>query len=70
MLWYWFVWFDFLFLNVKVIAFFAIVAVATAAVLPAHSGADATAETLRSDSVVNPDSFEYAYETSNGIRGM
>lgn len=25
---------------------------------------------LRSDSVVNPDSFQYAYETSNGISGQ
>lgn len=41
---------------------FAFVAVAAAQ----HS--DMTAETLRSDSVVLPDSFQYTYETSNGIK--
>lgn len=50
----------------QAIAFLAIVAVASAAVLPGQH-ADAVAETLRADSVVNPDSFQYAYETSNGI---
>lgn len=29
--------------------------------------ADNQAQVLRSDSVVNPDSFQYSYETSNGI---
>lgn len=33
-------------------------------------GADAEAQILRSDSTVNPDSFQYAYETSNGIVGQ
>ncbi|XP_055320745.1 cuticle protein CP14.6-like [Sitodiplosis mosellana] len=28
---------------------------------------DASAQVLRNDAVVNPDSFNYAYETSNGI---
>lgn len=60
-----------LFLNIQAIVLFAIVAVAAAGILPGHSGAgpDATAETLRSDSAVNADSFQYSYETSNGIRG-
>lgn len=48
------------------VAFVACIAVASAAVLPSSS-ADAQAETLRSESVVNPDSFQYSYETSNGI---
>lgn len=30
---------------------------------------DATAEVLRSDSVVGPDSYTYDYKTSNGIEG-
>lgn len=30
-------------------------------------GAEAAATTLRESSVVNPDSFQYAFETSNGI---
>lgn len=32
-----------------------------------QSGVDAAAQVLRSDAVVNPDSFQYNYETSNGI---
>jgi len=32
-----------------------------------QQGAEAGAQILRSESVVNPDSFQYAYETSNGI---
>ncbi|XP_055320733.1 larval cuticle protein 65Ag1-like [Sitodiplosis mosellana] len=43
------------------IAFFAVVAVAYA------QHPDAQAETLRNEAVVNTDSFNYAYETSNGI---
>lgn len=35
-----------------------------------QSGADAAAQVLRSDSTVEPDSFQYAYETSNGIAGQ
>lgn len=35
-----------------------------------NAGPDAQAQVLRSDSVVNPDSFQYAYETSNGISGQ
>lgn len=31
---------------------------------------DATAQILRNDQEVNPDSFQYAYETSNGIRAQ
>lgn len=54
----------------QVIAFFAIVAVATAAVAPVPSGQDAQAETLRFESDVLPDSFHYAYETSNNIKGQ
>lgn len=34
------------------------------------SGPDASAQVVRSDAVVNPDSFQYAYETSNGIAGQ
>ncbi|XP_055319515.1 uncharacterized protein LOC129577077 [Sitodiplosis mosellana] len=34
------------------------------------AGSEASAQTLRSDAVVNPDSFQYAYETSNGISGQ
>lgn len=45
----------------QAIAFFAVVAVAYG------QHPDAQAETLRRESVVNPDSFNYAYETSNGI---
>lgn len=44
-------------------------AVAIAADVPAPSS-DAQAETLRFDSAVNPDSFQYAYETSNGIKAQ
>lgn len=51
------------------IALFAVIAVAAAAVHPAP-GADVTAETLRLESVVNPDSFQYAFETSNGIKAQ
>lgn len=53
----------------QIIAFFACVAVAAAASvgLPAP---DATAETVKSDSSVLADSFQYAYETSNGIRAQ
>lgn len=52
------------------IAFVACVAVASAAVVAPASSADAQAETLRSEAVVNPDSFQYAYETSNGIKAQ
>ncbi|XP_055299600.1 cuticle protein CP14.6-like [Sitodiplosis mosellana] len=34
---------------------------------PHHASSDATAQVLRNDAVVNPESFNYAYETSNGI---
>ncbi|XP_055326085.1 cuticle protein CP14.6-like, partial [Sitodiplosis mosellana] len=34
---------------------------------PHHASSDATAQVLRNDAVVNPDSFNYAYQTSNGI---
>ncbi|XP_031616777.1 cuticle protein AMP1A-like [Contarinia nasturtii] len=37
---------------------------------PVQSGPDASAQVLRSDSTVNTDSFQYAYETSNGIQGQ
>lgn len=36
----------------------------------APSERDAKADTLRSDSAVNPDSFQYSYETSNGIKAQ
>lgn len=39
-------------------------------VVPVPSGADASAQVLRSESAVNPDSYQYAYETSNGIQGQ
>lgn len=32
--------------------------------------ADASAQVLRNDQEVNPESFNYAYETSNGIRAQ
>lgn len=53
----------------QAIAFFALIAVSAAALLPhqPQPSADAQAQVLRSESAVNPDSFEYAYETSNGI---
>lgn len=35
-----------------------------------HQTPDATAQVLRNDQVVNPDSFQYAYETSNGIQAQ
>lgn len=47
--------------QLQAIALFAVIAVAYA------QSPDATAETLRNEAVVNPDSFNYAYETSNGI---
>lgn len=50
------------------IVFVACIAVVFAAA-PASTG-DAQAETLRSESVVNADSFQYAYETSNGIKAQ
>ncbi|XP_055320732.1 larval cuticle protein 65Ag1-like [Sitodiplosis mosellana] len=53
-------------MNKIAIAFFALIAVATAALLPAASS-DSQATVLRSNAVVNPDSYSYAYETSNGI---
>lgn len=53
----------------QAIAFFAVIAVAAAAVVQHSVGSDAVAETLKSDSSVLPDSFNYAYETSNGIKG-
>lgn len=55
---------------------FATIAVASAALLPtsapapAASGADASATVLRNDATVNADSFEYSYETSNGIKAQ
>lgn len=45
------------------------IAVAAAGLLPSPS-ADAQAQVLRSDAEVNPTSFQYAYETSNGISGQ
>lgn len=51
----------FLFVVHQVIALFAMFAVCSAGV------SDITAEVLRSESVVNPDSYEYNYQTSNGI---
>ncbi|XP_031637041.1 flexible cuticle protein 12-like [Contarinia nasturtii] len=47
------------------IVMFALIAVGSAAILP---GGDASAETLRNDATVGIDSFQYAYETSNGIK--
>lgn len=35
-----------------------------------QGGAEAQAQILRNDQEVNPDSFQYAYETSNGIRAQ
>lgn len=43
-----------------------------ALVAGAYAGAvdsDVHAEVVRSESVVNPESYNYAYETSNGISG-
>lgn len=37
---------------------------------PRNVGPEAQAQILRSDSVVNPESFQYAYDTSNGISGQ
>lgn len=50
----------------QVIALFALFAVASAGLLPA-SGNAAASQILRSESVVNPDSYHYAYETDQGI---
>lgn len=36
----------------------------------APPGSEAYAQVLRSESVVNPESFKYSYETSNGIQGQ
>lgn len=47
--------------ELQAIALFALVAGAYAQHQDSH------AEVLRSESAVNPDSFQYAYETSNGI---
>lgn len=52
------------------IVFVACIAVASAAAVAPASSADAQAETLRSESVVNADSFQYAFETSNGIKAQ
>lgn len=35
-----------------------------------HQTPEASAQILRNDQEVNPDSFQYAYETSNGIRAQ
>ncbi|XP_031640902.1 larval cuticle protein 65Ag1-like [Contarinia nasturtii] len=55
------------------IVMFALIAVGSAALLPvppapAAQSADATAQTLRNDAKVEADGFQYAYETSNGIK--
>lgn len=52
------------------IAFVACIAVASAAGVASSASADAQAETLRSESVVNTDSYQYSYETSNGIKAQ
>ncbi|XP_031640901.1 cuticle protein CP14.6-like [Contarinia nasturtii] len=60
-------------MNKIAIAFFALIAVSAAALLPgapAPPSGDATAQTLRFDSAVNPNSYQYAYETSNGINAQ
>lgn len=58
-------------IYLQAIAFFALIAVAAAGLLPTQQpSADAQAQVLRSESAVNPDSFQYAYETSNGIHGQ
>lgn len=54
----------------QAIAFFAVIAVASAALLPGQSSGDAQATVLRADAVVNPDSYNWAYETSNGIQAQ
>lgn len=58
-----------LFAYFQAIAFFAIIAVASAALLPSQS-ADGQAQTLRQDAAVNPESFQYVYQTSNGINAQ
>lgn len=59
-----------LFFRLQAIALFALVAGAFADVSHLQTHPDVTAQVVRSDSVVNPDSFNYAYETSNGIVGQ
>lgn len=55
----------------QAIAFVAFIAVAAAGLLPTQqASSDAQAQVLRSESIVNPESFQYVYETSNGIRGQ
>lgn len=49
-------------------AFVACIAVASAASVASSS--DAQAETLRMESVVDAESFEYKFETSNGIKAQ
>lgn len=49
------------------VAILALVAVAAADVSHIVRGGEADAQILRQDADVLPDSFSYAYETSNGI---
>lgn len=51
----------------QAIIFFAVVACAAARALLPNQSADAQAETVRQDSAVNVDNFQYVYQTSNGI---
>lgn len=52
------------------IAFVACIAVVSAAGVAPASSADAQAETLRSESVMEDDSYHYSFETSNGIKAQ
>lgn len=62
--------FVFLFVRIVQVAIIASLAVVNAALRPIAPvlGQDVAAQIVRSESVVNPDSFQYAYETSNGIQ--
>lgn len=56
--------------HFQAIVLFAVVAVAAGRALLPNQGADAVAETVRQDSAVNVDNFQYAYQTSNGINAQ
>uniref|UniRef100_A0AAG5DF40 Uncharacterized protein n=1 Tax=Anopheles atroparvus TaxID=41427 RepID=A0AAG5DF40_ANOAO len=51
----------------KFALFFLTLIVAVAVAVPVPDG---KAETLKFDNVINPDSYNYAYETSNGIQAQ
>lgn len=65
----------FSFVNIVQVAILVSLAVVNAAIRPGSPvaptfGQDNVAQIVRSESVVNPDSFQYAYETSNGIHSQ